>query len=62
MNRRTWIQHIGLGSLAIIASGRLWALEKITRSDNEWEQQLSEAAVLYSPGRGHRASRLKPAK
>ena len=43
MNRRTWIKHIGLGSLAITASGRLWALEKITRSDNDWQQLLSEA-------------------
>ena len=42
MNRRTWIQHIGLGSLAIMASGRMWAMEKITRSDNEWKQRLSE--------------------
>jgi peptide-methionine (R)-S-oxide reductase len=52
MNRRTWIQHIGLGSLAIMASGRLWALEKITRSDNEWQQLLSgdEYYILREEG------------
>jgi len=42
MQRRTWIKHIGLGFLALTSATKLWALEKLQRSDKEWKQQLTE--------------------
>lgn len=41
MNRRSWIKRIGLGSLAAMASARLWALDKISFTDPEWKQRLT---------------------
>ena len=43
MNRRTWMQQFGLGGLAIITTPSLWALEKITLTDSQWKQRLTEA-------------------
>ena len=43
MNRRTWMQQFGLGGLAIMIPPSLWALEKITLTDSQWKQRLTEA-------------------
>lgn len=43
MNRRTWMQQFGLGGLAIMTPPSLWALEKITLTDSQWKQRLTEA-------------------
>lgn len=43
MNRRTWMQQFGLGGLAIMTPASLWALEKITLTDSQWKQRLTEA-------------------
>ena len=43
MNRRTWMQQFGLGGLAIMTPSSLWALEKITLTDSQWKQRLTEA-------------------
>lgn len=43
MNRRTWIQRVGLGGLTLMVSPLLSALQKITRTDREWKQRLTEA-------------------
>jgi peptide-methionine (R)-S-oxide reductase len=42
MNRRTWIQRIGLGFLAMATGTKLWALEKLELTDRVWKQRLSE--------------------
>ena len=42
MNRRHWIKAAGLGLLAISSSARLWALDKIQRSDDQWREILTE--------------------
>lgn len=41
MNRRTWIQRIGLGFLAVTATAKLWAVDKIERLDTEWKRLLT---------------------
>jgi peptide-methionine (R)-S-oxide reductase len=41
MNRRGWIQRVGLGVVAITTSTRLWAVEKIQRLDSEWRRLLT---------------------
>ena len=41
MNRRTWMQRIGFGFLAVTVSARLWAVEKIERLDTEWKKLLT---------------------
>lgn len=42
MNRRTWLQQIGLGVLAMASSTKLWALEKLELADSVWKQRLTE--------------------
>ncbi|MDG2501078.1 MAG: peptide-methionine (R)-S-oxide reductase MsrB [Porticoccaceae bacterium] len=42
MNRRTWLQQIGLGVLAMASSTKLWALEKLELADSVWKRQLTE--------------------
>lgn len=42
MNRRTWLQGIGLGVLAMASSTKLWALEKLELADSVWKQRLTE--------------------
>jgi peptide-methionine (R)-S-oxide reductase len=37
------MQQFGLGGLAIMAPPSLWALEKITLTDSQWKQRLTEA-------------------
>ena len=61
MNRRTWIQRIGLGALTIAASTRLFALEvikKIERSDSEWSKILTQGQyyILRDEGTEPRGS------
>ena len=41
MNRRGWIQRVGLGVVAIACSTKLWAVEKIQRLDSEWRRLLT---------------------
>lgn len=41
MNRRGWMQRVGLGVVAIATSTRLWAVEKIQRLDSEWRRLLT---------------------
>ena len=41
MNRRTWIQRIGLGFLAVTATAKLWAVDKVERLDTEWKRLLT---------------------
>jgi len=41
MNRRGWMQRVGLGFVAIAASTKLWAVEKIERLDSEWRRLLT---------------------
>jgi len=43
MNRRTWIQRIGLGFLAMASSAKLWALEQFDLADSDWKQRLTES-------------------
>ncbi len=42
MQRRTWIKQISLGLLALTSATKLWALEKLQRTDTEWKQQLTQ--------------------
>lgn len=42
MNRRTWLQQIGLGVLAMASSTKLWALEKLELADSVWKRRLTE--------------------
>ncbi len=58
MNRRIWIQRIGLGFLALTTSTRLWALERIQRSEQEWKQRLTEGQyyILRDEGTEPRGS------
>ncbi len=42
MNRRTWIQRISLGFLAMASSAKLWAFEKLDLADSDWRQRLTE--------------------
>ena len=57
MNRRTWIQRIGLGFLAM-ATTKLWAVEKLELSDKVWRQRLTEAQyyILRDEGTESRGS------
>ena len=41
MNRRKWVQRVGLGFLAIATPAKLWAVEKIARLDSEWKKLLT---------------------
>ena len=43
MNRRTWLQRIGLGFLAMASSAKLWALEQFDLADSDWKQRLTES-------------------
>ena len=58
MNRRTWIQRIGLGSLAMATTTKLWAVEKLELADKVWRQRLTEAQyyILRDEGTESRGS------
>ena len=58
MNRRTWIQRIGLGFLAMATITKLWAVEKLELSDKVWRQRLTEAQyyILRDEGTESRGS------
>ena len=41
MDRRAWIQRVGLGFVASATSAKLWAVETIERLDSEWRKLLT---------------------
>jgi peptide-methionine (R)-S-oxide reductase len=41
MNRRGWIQRVGLVCFAMASSAKVWAVEKIERLDSEWRRLLT---------------------
>jgi peptide-methionine (R)-S-oxide reductase len=41
MKRRTWLKQFSLGLLALTSATKLWALEKLQRTDQEWKQRLT---------------------
>lgn len=42
MNRRLWMQQMGLGLLSMATTTTLWALDKLELSDSIWKQRLTE--------------------
>ena len=58
MNRRTWIQRIGLGFLAMATTTKLCADEKLELSDKVWRKRLTEAQyyILRDEGTESRGS------
>ena len=60
MNRRTWIQRIGLGFLAMATTTKLWAVEKLELSDKVWRQRLTEAQYYILRDEGTESGDLVP--
>jgi peptide-methionine (R)-S-oxide reductase len=60
MNRRTWIQRIGLGSLAMATTTKLWAVEKLELADKVWRQRLTEAQYYILRDEGTESPRSSP--
>jgi peptide-methionine (R)-S-oxide reductase len=61
MNRRHWIQRLGLGFAAAAASAQSWAIdniEKITRPDSQWKNTLTKGQyyILREEGTERRGS------
>ena len=60
MNRRTWIQRTGLGSLAMATTTKLWAVEKLELADKVWRQRLTEAQYYILRDEGTESPRSSP--
>jgi len=41
MKRRTWLKQLSLGLLALTSATKLWALDKLQRTDKEWKKLLT---------------------
>jgi peptide-methionine (R)-S-oxide reductase len=56
MNRRTWIQRLGLGFVSMAVSTRLWALDKLELANSLWKQRLTEAEYYILRDEGTEAA------
>jgi len=52
MNRRKWIQQLSLGLIGLAGATKLWALEKLELSKDQWRQRLtpSQYRILRDEG------------